>query len=293
MFVSYIQASEPALPCDHPCFGCPVRDHAVCNALRNDDLALFRRTGSRRVLSPGDALCWEGDPAACTFSVTRGVMRLSKMLSDGRRQIAGFAFPGDFLGVTMDDEHPFTIEAVCNAEVCQFPRMRFEAFTADRPELEKRLYTAAASELTAMREQLMLLGRKTAAERLASFVLQMVRRTPQAQGEPPRASLPMSRMDIADYLGLRIETVSRELAALKSKRLVRMTGVHELQVLAPDLLSSLADGRLRVLAGPWASGTAGSRPTSVVRKARDPGSCRSFGELAICTVGEKRCRHSG
>jgi len=243
MYFGAVHPETVALGCDHPCFGCPVRDSAVCNALATKDLADLRRSGSKRLLTAGEALCWQGDAATQVYTLTRGVLRLSKLLSDGRRQVAGFAFPGDFLGVTMEDEHPFTAEAVDDAELCQFSRARFDAFVEGHPELERRLYSAAARELSATRDQLMLLGRKTAAERLATFILQMTRRTGQTAGAPLQASLPMSRMDMADYLGLRIETVSRELGALKAARLVRMTGVHELHVLAPERLTDLAAGR--------------------------------------------------
>jgi CRP/FNR family transcriptional regulator len=242
MYIGVLHAEGEALGCDHPCFGCPVRDHAICNALANTELAAFRRSGSRKMLTAGETLCWQGDAATHVFTLTRGVLRLSKLLSDGRRQVAGFAFPGDFLGVTMEDEHPFTAEAVGEAELCQLTHARFDAFVASHPELERRLFTAATRELSATRDQLMLLGRKTAAERLASFILQMARRTAQTAGAPMQARLPMSRMDIADYLGLRIETVSRELSALKSGRLIRMLGVHELHVLAPERLTELAAG---------------------------------------------------
>lgn len=240
MYLTALPQPEMELSCDHPCFGCPVRDRAVCNALGHRELASLRRSGSHKTLSAGDALCWEGEQAASVYSVTHGVLRLSKLLPDGRRQVAGFAFPGDFLGLTLEDEHPFTAEAVCETQLCQFARPRFEHFLAEHPHMERRLYSAAAHELSAARDQLVLLGRKTAAERLASFILQMARRTQQVPGTPPRVMLPMSRTDIADYLGLRIETVSRELGALKSARLVRMMSLHELQITDRDRLTELA-----------------------------------------------------
>lgn len=247
MYLPETTAAAPApvdadLPCDHPCFGCPVRDLAVCNALGAADLAAFKRSGNTRRLDSGEALCWEGTSAGHVYSVTHGVLRLSKLLPDGRRQITGFAFPGDFLGITLEDEHPFTAEAVAPAELCRFPRSRFDTFVEEHPHMERRLYTEAARELSAAREQLVLLGRKTAAERLATFLLQMMARTPQTDGQPPRALLPMSRSDIADYLGLRIETVSREIGALKTARLVRMMGIHELLILDLDALETLAAG---------------------------------------------------
>ncbi|MCX8474786.1 MAG: helix-turn-helix domain-containing protein [Sphingomonas sp.] len=233
-------ADMQPLACSHPCAGCPVRDLAVCNALNPDELAAFRRSGTDKLLAPGEALCWEGDAAGHVFTVTSGVLRMSKLLHDGRRQVTGFAFPGDFLGVTLEDEHPFTVEAVAESRLCRFPRVRFDAFVEAHPHMERRLYAVAATELSAARDQLVLLGRKTAVERLASFILQMARRTRQHPGDPLRATLPMSRMDIADYLGLRIETVSRELSALKRARLVRMTSIHDLIVHDPAGLEALA-----------------------------------------------------
>ncbi len=230
MYLTHPPTADMQFGCDHPCFDCPVRDLAVCNALSQGELGQFRRNGSTRRLSQGEALCWQGEIAGYVYSLVKGVLRFSKVLVDGRRQVTGFAFPGDFIGVTLEDEHPFTAEAVSEVELCQFSRGRFDAFVEAHPHMERRLYSAAASELAAARDQVVLLGRKTAAERIASFLLQMARHTCQVPDGPLRVDLPMSRMDIADYLGLRIETVSRELSALKASGLIRMTGVHELQI---------------------------------------------------------------
>ncbi|MBY4636491.1 helix-turn-helix domain-containing protein [Sphingopyxis sp. XHP0097] len=227
---------------DHPCFGCPVRHRALCSALRHEELARFRRTGIGRRLAESDALCREGTPAAHVYTVKKGALRLSKLLRDGRRQVIGFAFPGDFVGVTMEGEHPFTIEATCDAEVCQFLRIRFVAFLADHPHLDRRLFGVAARDLAVAREQILVLGRKTAIERLATFLLDMTRHSTQIPGEPARAVLPMPRSDIADYLGVRNETISRELGVLKSKRLIRMIGTHKLAIIDRAAMERLAAG---------------------------------------------------
>ncbi len=231
MYVRNLAAADPDLADEHPCSGCPVRQFAVCNALTQVELADYRQSGVGRRLAEGEALCWQGDAATHVYSVVRGTLRLSKLLADGRRQVTGFAFPGDFLGVTMEDEHPFTAEAVSDVELCQFSRARFDSFVEAHPHMERRLYSAAARELSAAREQLVLLGRKTAAERLASFLLQMAQKGERPADPQACATLPMSRSDIADYLGLRIETISREIGALKASGLVRMTGTHEFRIL--------------------------------------------------------------
>lgn len=231
MYLDTIAVTDPVLARDHPCFGCPVRAQAVCSALSQAELAAFRRSGCSRRLDPGEPLCWQGDEVQYVYTVIGGTLRLSKLLADGRRQVTGFAFPGDFLGITLEDEHPFTAEAVSEVELCQFNRRRFGSFVRAHPHMERRLYSVAASQLAAARDQLVLLGRKNATERLASFILEMARHTVQLPGKPLRSALPMSRIDIADYLGLRVETISRELGALKSSGLIRMVRVHELWIL--------------------------------------------------------------
>lgn len=229
---------------DHPCFDCTVRMEAVCGVLGNGELREFRNSGATAVLEAGRTLFHEGDPARSVYTLTTGLLRLSKLLPDGRRQITGFVFPGDFLGITMEDEHAFTAEAIADAELCRFPRARFDAFIEAHPRMERRLYALAAHELAAARQQLVLLGRKTAAEKLASFLLMLADRGRGDGAASPsdKVTMQMSRNDIADYLGLRIETVSRELSALKAARLVHMTGTYELRIVERERLAALAEG---------------------------------------------------
>lgn len=223
----------------HPCFDCSVRSLAVCGVLESAPLRDFKQTGITVHYDAGETVVFECDVAASVFSLTGGLLRLSKLLPDGRRQIAGFLFPGDFLGITMEEEHAFTAEAVAPSTLCRFPRARFDEFVVAHPSLERRLYAVAAHELAAARQQLVLLGRKTATERVASFLLMLANRccsAPQVE-----VTLPMSRTDIADYLGLRIETVSRELTGLKTSRIIRLTGRQTLQILDRERLQELAE----------------------------------------------------
>ena len=228
----------------HPCFGCPVRSSAICAVLNSEDLGHFKRSGATVARAAGEAIFFEGDIATHVYNLTSGVMRLSKLLPDGRRQIAGFLFPGDFLGITMEDEHAFTADAITPSILCQFSRARFDAFVDTHPRLERRLYAIAAHELAAARQQVVLLGRKTAAERVASFLLMLDARRTSTSGEvlDGDINLPMSRSDIADYLGLRIETVSRELSALKASRLIRLTTTQTIRFVDRERLEQLAEG---------------------------------------------------
>lgn len=231
----------PELEAGHPCFHCAVRELAVCGVLESEALRAFKETGPTVRYDAGDTVVFEDDQAANVYSLASGLLRLSKLLPDGRRQIAGFLFPGDFLGITMEEEHAFTTEAVAPSALCKFPRRQFDAFIAEHPALERRLYAVAAHELAAARQQLVLLGRKTATERIASFLLMLAGRCHSTRGIG-EIDVPMSRADIADYLGLRIETVSREISALKAARVVQLTGRQSFRVVDRGRLEQLAEG---------------------------------------------------
>jgi CRP/FNR family transcriptional regulator len=227
---------------DHPCVGCAVRNVSLCGILDSDELREYRRSGSNVRLGVGEPLFFEGDPADAVFTVTSGALRLSKLLADGRRQIAGFLYPGDFLGLTVEDVHLFTAEAVVPSELSRFSRPRFERFLDDHPHMERNLFAVAAHVLAAARLQVVLLGRKTATEKVVSFLLSLASRCRKQGRLADNVELPMTRTDIADYLGLRIETVSRELSALKAKQMIRLTGMHSLQLLNKPALEALAEG---------------------------------------------------
>lgn len=234
-------AQIPELQRDHPCFDCAVRELAVCGVLEAAALRQFKESGPTVRYEAGDTVVFEADRASSVYSLTSGLLRLSKLLPDGRRQIAGFLFPGDFLGITMEEEHAFTAEAVAPSKLCKFPRRQFDEFVAKHPSLERRLYAVAAHELAAARQQLVLLGRKTATERIASFLLMLAGRCHSLRHSDD-VDFPMSRADIADYLGLRIETVSREISALKVARVIQLTGRQSFRILDRNQLDQLAEG---------------------------------------------------
>lgn len=231
------------LPAGHPCTGCEARRVALCGVLDCTDLTALRCMGGTQGLSPGQALFHQGDTARNVYNITRGAIRLTKLLADGRRQVMGFMFPGDFLGITLGDEHAFTAEALSDTSLCRFPRTRFDAFVEEHPTLERELFRKAAHELAAAQAQMLLLGRKSAAERLASFFLELAGRRDRLTGAPSLfVDLPMCRSDIADYLGLTKETVSRLLAQLKGQRLLRLEELNRVELLNLPALAQLADG---------------------------------------------------
>jgi CRP/FNR family transcriptional regulator len=240
-----LQAAErhlESLPTGHPCQGCEVRDKAVCGVLDCTRLEQFRNLGWSLKLGPGQTLFHEGDPATRVFTVTSGTLKLYKLLPDGRRQVTGFMHPGDFLGMSMDDEHAFSAEALEDAQLCWFPRNRFDDFVEENGPMERELYRMAAHELAAAQQQMVLLGRKTAAERLASFLIVLAERGERIPGRAANlVRLPMSRSDIADYLGLTKETVSRVFSSFRRDRLVRLRTSDEIEIIDRQGLDQLAE----------------------------------------------------
>jgi len=156
-----------------------------------------------------EVLASQGSPGDGVFTITEGMVRIYRLLADGRRQVLGFALPGDFLGLSLFDVYSFSADAVTDTVVCSFPRKSFVAYADQRPHLMGRLYEFASHELSLAQDQMVLLGRRTAEERVGTFLIMMRDRLRRLGHTSPTLPLSMTRQDIADYLGLTIETVSR------------------------------------------------------------------------------------
>lgn len=184
----------------------------------------------------GGALFWEGDEAGQIFDLLEGVMRVYRIMPDGRRAIMGFIYPGDVLGVSFRDRYLFTAEAVTKVKVRRFARGRFFAMINESPTLRPQLFAILCDEMSAAQDQMLLLSRKTAEERVVSFLLAIHRKT--ARGD--EIELPMSRQDIADYLGLTIETVSRMMTNLTRRGLIGSRARHSVTLRKLSALREIA-----------------------------------------------------
>ena len=204
-------------PNGHFCSDCAVRGSAVCSSLDAAELKEFEHLGRHVHFGSGETVFSEEDIATSFFNVLEGVMRLYKLLPDGRRQIVGFALPGDFLGMNISGRHNFSADAIGAVTVCQFAKVPFGRFMEDRPHLLRRINELAVRELSQARDHMVLLGRRSADEKVAAFLLGWRERLFSLKGPSDMVSLPMSRQDIADYLGLTIETVSRTLTRLERR----------------------------------------------------------------------------
>ncbi|MGX4770415.1 Crp/Fnr family transcriptional regulator [Bradyrhizobium guangdongense] len=202
-------------PNGHFCSDCAVRGFAVCASLDPAELREFEHLGRRVHFATGETVFSEEDITTSFFNLLEGVMRLYKLLPDGRRQIVGFALPGDFLGMNMSGRHNFSADAIGAVTACQFAKVPFSRFIEDRPHLLQRINELAIRELGQARDHMVLLGRRSADEKVATFLLGWRERLIALKGSSNTVPLPMSRQDIADYLGLTIETVSRTFTKLE------------------------------------------------------------------------------
>ncbi|MFV0411011.1 MAG: transcriptional regulator FnrL [Paracoccus sp. (in: a-proteobacteria)] len=219
-----LQVPHIRLKCD----ACPIRYRAVCARCEGDDLERLDQTKYNRSYQAGQVIVWAGDRMDFVASIIRGVASMTQTLDDGRTQMVGLLLPSDFLGRPGREAASYTVTAVSDIELCCFRRKPFEALMMSNPRIPARLLEMTLDELDAAREWLLLLGRKSAREKIASFLAVLARRDAalnceRAHGEMS-LTLPLSREAIADYLGLTLETVSRQMTALKRAGLIELQG---------------------------------------------------------------------
>ncbi|WP_419904210.1 helix-turn-helix domain-containing protein [Kiloniella sp.] len=225
-----------------PCEKCNIAEMSLCHALSCDDLQQLSSISSSIEVGKGVTIINEQDPANFLFNVTGGSVKLYKLLPDGRRQMTGFLFPGDFLGIAMNDCYAYSAESLEDTRLCRFSRAKLEELLKKLPHLENRLLNMVSNELVLAQDQMLLLGRKTAKEKVCSFLLSLSKRVQSKNGQATNISLPMGRSDIGDYLGLTTETVSRTLTNLKKSGIISIPTNGELEITDMQELTDLAEG---------------------------------------------------
>ncbi len=233
--------TQAAIRCDT----CAVRHRSVCGALSQSEIGRLNAIAHHKTVPPGFVIFSDNEKPGYFANIITGVVKLTKSLGDGRQQIVGLQFPSDFLGRPYRPDTPYYAEAVTDVHLCTYERSKFEHLVKECPGFEHRLFENTLDELDAAREWMVLLGRKKAEERVASLLLMITRRmmsvgykTAHAETHPdPHAAatfdLPLSRAEIADFLGLTIETVSRQFTRLKVAGLIGLEGARTIVV--PDL----------------------------------------------------------
>jgi CRP/FNR family transcriptional regulator len=212
-----------------------------CRGLEQQAVSHVAAISSLCRKSAGETLFGEGDVADGAYEIVKGTLRLYKLLPDGRRQIVGFPSAGHMLGLAPEGTHVYTAEAVTDVTLCRYPRASFNRLVDHVPGLARRLWAVTADELRFAQNQLLLLGRKTATEKVASFLLLLA----DQQHATDEVGVPMTRTDIGDYLGLTIETVSRTLTKMKRDGLIGLPTHDRIELLCADQLTDVAAGEGR------------------------------------------------
>ncbi len=221
---------------DMRCTDCPIRYRAVCAHCEGEELSNLEEMKFYRTYEAGQPIVWEGDRMDFVGSVVTGVASLTQTLEDGRTQMVGLLLPSDFLGRPGRDQAAYNATAATKVVLCCFRRKPFDQMMRATPHLAHRLLEMTLDELDAAREWMLLLGRKTAREKIASFISIIARRQAALHKRQPGGrmvlELPLTREAMADYLGLTIETVSRQITALKRDGVIELEGKRG--VILPD-----------------------------------------------------------
>lgn len=220
--------------CEH----CAVRDRAVCAPLDDAERAALSRLGRRRRLKRGESVVFEGDDNAVCANVLGGVLRVNATTPAGREQTVALLYPSDFLGRPYARSAAHSVTALTDVELCVFPRTLFERVIGECSPLENQLLRRTLDDLDRSRHWMMLLGRKSAGAKVASLLIDMAGRLAPDGGA---FDLPLTRGEMADVLGLNIETVSRQLTRLASDGIITLRGRRGIALLDPRALDQRAE----------------------------------------------------
>lgn len=228
----------------HECGDCPIRHRAVCARCEGDELDRLEQIKYYRSYQAGQTVIWSGDRMDFVASVVTGVATLSQTMEDGRRQMVGLLLPSDFVGRPGRDTVAYDVTATTDLVMCCFRKKPFEEMMLSTPHVGQRLLEMTLDELDSAREWMLLLGRKTAREKIASLLSIIARRDASLSVKQPSKrlvfDLPLTREEMADYLGLTLETVSRQMSALRKDKIISLDGKRHVTIEDFDALLEAA-----------------------------------------------------
>jgi CRP/FNR family transcriptional regulator, anaerobic regulatory protein len=235
----------------------PARTTSCPNTAGIPDSGLLRSgmsKGITRLVDAGEPVFHEGDPTTHIYNVESGSVSVFRMMPDGRRQILQFALPGDNLGLGEGARHAASAEAASASRIRCVPSAVLRDILRRDPRSGLDVLNAMSNELVAAQDRILTLGRRTALERMAVFLLSLSRRNQRLGDDPDIIVLPMTRCDIADYLGLTTETVSRTVTLLKKHGVIRLLPDARVRLVNCDLLEELSEGECELPGSPSPSG---------------------------------------
>ena len=210
------------------CSLCKIRSYSFCRCLNDDQLEIFSKVSFEKKFTDKENIFLQNDPSTHLYNITEGNVKIYQLLDDGRIQIIGFLYPGDFFGTYKNNKYNYSAEAIGNLRVCVFDQRVLDKYMDQNPILAKELLNETSYELTLAQDRMTVMGRLNAIEKIAIFLINISNQRKRIGWQSNPISLSMTRQDIADYLGLTIETVSREISKLKASNIIKIISSKQL-----------------------------------------------------------------
>ena len=210
------------------CRVCKIRTYSFCRCLKDDKLEVFSRISYEKNYKDKQNIFLQSDPSDYLFNVTEGNVKIYQLLDDGRIQIIGFLYPGDFFGSYKNGKYNYSADSIGDVRTCVFEQKKLDDYLERNVTLAKELLNQTSHELTLAQDRMSVLGKLDAIERLSKFILNISHQRKRIGWQNNPISIPMTRQDIADYLGLTIETVSREISKLKSTNIIKVISTKQI-----------------------------------------------------------------
>ena len=210
------------------CSLCKIRSYSFCRCLNDDQLEIFSKVSFEKKFTDKENIFLQNDPSTHLYNITEGNVKIYQLLDDGRIQIIGFLYPGDFFGTYKNNKYNYSAEAIGNLRVCVFDQRILDKYMDQNPILAKELLNQTSYELTLAQDRMTVMGRLNAIEKIAIFFINISNQRKRIGWQSNPISLSMTRQDIADYLGLTIETVSREISKLKASNIIKIISSKQL-----------------------------------------------------------------
>ena len=204
------------------CGICKIRSYSFCRCLKDGQLKIFSEISSERNYKNKENIFLQQEASTNLYNITEGNVKVYHLLSDGRIQIIGFLYPGDFFGSYKLGKYNYSAEAIGEVKLCVFKQEVLDKYLGKNMNLAKELLHMTSHELTLAQDRIGVLGKMNANERMAKFILNISNQRARIGWQDNPISLPMTRQDIADYLGLTLETVSREITKLKTTNIIKV-----------------------------------------------------------------------
>ena len=222
------------------CNICKIRSYSFCRCLNDDDLEVFSKISFQKKYADKENIFLQNDPSKYLFNITEGNVKIYQLLDDGRIQIIGFLYPGDFFGTYKNNKYNYSAEAIGDLKTCVFDQKILDKYMDQNLPLAKELINKTSYELTLAQDHMTVMGRLNAVEKIANFLLNISNQRKRIGWPSNPISLSMTRQDIADYLGLTIETVSREISKLKTSNIIKIISSKKLFINDFEKLSQIS-----------------------------------------------------